>query len=71
MNTSLSITKTIHDWLYSVMPESVASITEMVLIATVYLAVFAVFGLYLVLLERRWDWLSAGTDSVKYLLNKY
>ena len=38
------------------MPETTASIVEMVLIAVVYLAIFAVAGLYLVLLDR---WVAA------------
>ena len=69
MNISLSITKTIHDWLFSIMPEGVASIVEMALIAIVYLAVFAVAGLYLVLLERRvaaWFQLRVGPNRVGY-----
>jgi len=49
----MNITKNIHEWLFSLMPEATASIVEMVLIAVVYLAIFAVAGLYLVLLERR------------------
>jgi NADH-quinone oxidoreductase subunit H len=69
MNISLSITKNIHDWLFSIMPEGVASIVEMVLIAVVYLAVFAVAGLYLVLLERRiaaWFQLRIGPNRVGF-----
>ncbi|RUA07347.1 MAG: NADH-quinone oxidoreductase subunit NuoH [Flavobacteriia bacterium] len=53
MNIPLSITTTIHDWLFSIMPEGAATITEWVLIAAAYLALFAVAGLYLVLLERK------------------
>ena len=64
---TLSITNTIHEWLFSIMPEGVASIVEMVLIAAFYLAIFAVVGLYLVLLERRvaaWFQLRRGPNRV-------
>ena len=53
MNIPLSITSTIHDWLFSIMPEGAATFTEWILIATAYLALFAVADLYLVLLERK------------------
>ena len=67
MNIPLSITKTIHDWLFSIMPETAASITEMVLIATAYLILFAVAGLYLVYFERKvaaWFQLRLGPNRV-------
>jgi NADH-quinone oxidoreductase subunit H len=66
----MNITKNIHEWLFSLMPETTASIVEMVLIAVVYLGIFAVAGLYLVLLERRvaaWFQLRLGPNRVGYL----
>lgn len=65
----MNITKNIHEWLLSLMSESTASLVEMVLIAVVYLAIFAVAGLYLVLLERRvaaWFQLRLGPNRVGY-----
>lgn len=64
-----SITKNIHEWLFSLMPESVASVVEMIVIAVVYLLIFAVAGLYLVLLERRvaaWFQLRIGPNRVGF-----
>ena len=69
MIRALSITKGIHDWLYSVMSENVAYVVEMVLIALVYLAIFAVAGLFLVLIERRvaaWFQLRIGPNRVGF-----
>jgi NADH-quinone oxidoreductase subunit H len=65
----MNITKNIHEWLFSLMPETTARLVEMVLIAVVYLGLFAVAGLYLVLLERRvaaWFQLRLGPNRVGY-----
>jgi NADH-quinone oxidoreductase subunit H len=53
MIKTLSITSSIHEWLYSMMPEAWADLVEWVLIAAVYLAFFALAGLLLVWMERR------------------
>ena len=69
MIRALSITRGIHDWLYSTMSENMAYFIEMVLIAIVYLAIFAVAGLFLVLIERRvaaWFQLRIGPNRVGF-----
>lgn len=42
-----------NEWLLNIMPPGALSIFEMALIALIYLTIFAVLGLYLVLLERK------------------
>ncbi|MCH7525760.1 MAG: NADH-quinone oxidoreductase subunit H, partial [Bacteroidetes bacterium] len=61
--------ETIHNWLYSVLPEGTASIAEMVLIALIYLGIFSIVGLFLVLMERRvaaWFQLRVGPNRVGF-----
>ena len=53
MIKTLTITKTVHEWLFSIMPEGVATVVDWVLIAVLYLTFFAVAGLLLVWMERR------------------
>ena len=65
----MNITKNIHEWLFSLMPSTTASIVEMALIAAIYLVIFAVAGLYLVLLERKiaaWFQLRLGPNRVGF-----
>ena len=67
MNITLSITTTIYEFLSEYMPEGAANIGAMVTIALIYLAIFAVAGLYLVLLERKvaaWFQLRLGPNRV-------
>jgi len=72
MNITLSITNTIYEFLLGMMPEgweNAANIGTMVTIALIYLAIFAVAGLYLVLLERKvaaWFQLRIGPNRVGF-----
>lgn len=53
MNILLSITQSIHGWLFEVMSPPLAMVAQNILIAVVFLTLFALSGLILVWLERR------------------
>lgn len=48
-----NIAKSIDAWLYEMLPETVALITEMVIIGVLAIALFAMLGLVLVIMERK------------------
>lgn len=60
----------INEWFLTFMPAGAAGIAEMISIAVIYLTIFAVLGLFLVLMERKvaaWFQLRIGPNRVGYL----
>jgi len=76
----------INNWLHSLMPETAATIVGWVLVASVYLGIFAILGLVLVLAERKiaaffqlrlgpnrtgpWGLFQTVADAIKLLLKE-